>query len=88
MTLPPQRRKMAGTAVARRGVSIALARRTFGVSETCYCYGPKLSDENEQIADVLVGLDLDPRIDSQNSNWRRFRYGCSNRLDHPMRGER
>ena len=47
---------MAGTAVARRGVSIALACRTFDVSETCYRYSPKLSDENEQIADLLVGL--------------------------------
>ena len=47
---------MAGNAVARRGVSIALACRTFGVSETCYRYSPLLSDENEQIADLLVGL--------------------------------
>ena len=47
---------MAGTAVARRGVSIALACRTFGVSETCYRYGPKLRAENEEIADLLVGL--------------------------------
>ena len=28
----------------------------FGVSETCYRYSPLLSDENEQIADLLVGL--------------------------------
>ncbi len=47
---------MAAKAVARRGVSIALACRTFGVSETCYRYSPKLSDENEEIADLLVGL--------------------------------
>ena len=47
---------MAGNAVARRGVSIALACRTFGVSETCYRYGPKLRAENEEIADLLVGL--------------------------------
>ena len=47
---------MAGNAVARRGVSIALACRTFDVSETCYRYSPLLSDENEQIADLLVGL--------------------------------
>ena len=56
MTGPSQRREMAGTAVARRGVSIALACRTFGVSETCYRYGPKLRAENEEIADLLVGL--------------------------------
>ena len=47
---------MAATAVERRGCSIALACRTFGVSETCYRYSPLLSDENEQIADLLVGL--------------------------------
>ena len=47
---------MAETAVAGRGVSIALACRTFGVSETCYRYRPKLRDENAQIADRLVGL--------------------------------
>ena len=30
--------------------------RTFGVSETGYRYSPLLSDENEEIADLLVGL--------------------------------
>jgi len=43
---PSQRREMAETAVNRRGVSIALACRAFGVSETCYRYRPKLKDEN------------------------------------------
>jgi len=47
---------MAENAVARRKVSIALACRTFGISETCYRYSPLLRDENEQIADLLVGL--------------------------------
>lgn len=47
---------MAGKAVALRGVSIALACRTFGVSETCYRYSAKLNDENEQIAYLLIGL--------------------------------
>jgi putative transposase len=47
---------MAETAVARRGVSIALACRTFCVSETCYRYAPKLVAENEEIADLLLGL--------------------------------
>jgi putative transposase len=42
--------------MARHGISIALACRTFNVSETCYRYSPKLSDENEQIADLLIGL--------------------------------
>ena len=47
---------MAATAVVGRGVSVAVACRTFGVSETCYRYGPKLRAENEEIADLLVGL--------------------------------
>jgi len=42
--------------VARHGVSIALACRTFVVSETCYRYSLLLSDENEQNDDLLVGL--------------------------------
>jgi len=42
--------------VARHEVSVALACRTFGVSETCYRYSPRLSDENERIGDLLVGL--------------------------------
>ena len=36
--------------------SAALVCRAFGVSETCYRYGPKLKAENEEIADLLVGL--------------------------------
>ncbi len=47
---------MAVKAVRRRGVSIALACRTFGLSETCYRYSPKLKSENERIADLLIGL--------------------------------
>lgn len=49
---------MAENAVARRGASIALACRAFGVSETCYRYGPKLRAENEEIADVGVEINL------------------------------
>jgi len=56
MTRPSQRREMAEKAVAHHKVSIALACRAFGVSETCYRYSPKLKDENEEIADLLVGL--------------------------------
>ena len=56
MTRPSQRREMAEKAVARHQVSIALACRAFGVSETCYRYSPKLKDENEEIADLLVEL--------------------------------
>ena len=53
MIRPALRRGLAKKAVARRGVSIALACRTFDVSETCYRYSPLLSDENEEIADRL-----------------------------------
>ena len=56
MTRPSQRREMVEKAVARHKVSIALACRAFGVSETCYRHSPKLKDENEEIADLLVGL--------------------------------
>ena len=42
--------------MATKGVSIALACRAFGVSETCFRYSPKRDDENEMIADLLVGL--------------------------------
>jgi putative transposase len=56
MTRPSLRREMVAQAVGRRRVSIALACRTFGVSETCYRYSPKLNDDNEQIADLLIGL--------------------------------
>lgn len=55
---PALRRGLAENAVARHGVSIALTCRTFGVSETCYRYSPLLSDENEEIADLLVGLTV------------------------------
>jgi len=47
---------MAEWAVRYRSGSIALACRAFSISETCYRYQPKLSDENELIADWLVGL--------------------------------
>ncbi len=60
MTRPSQRREMAENAVARHKVSIALACRAFGVSETCYRYSPKLKGENEEIADLLARDDRDP----------------------------
>jgi putative transposase len=39
-----------------KGVSIVLACRAFGVSETCFRYSPKRDAENEFIADLLEGL--------------------------------
>ena len=47
---------MAMNAVAQHGVSIALACRTFEITETCYRYCPVLNDENEEIADWLERL--------------------------------
>jgi hypothetical protein len=47
---------MAMNSVMQRGTSIALACRTFQISETCYRYSPVLSDENEEIADWLERL--------------------------------
>jgi putative transposase len=55
---PALRRGLAEKALARHGVSIALACRTFGGTETCSRYSPLLSDENEEIADLLVGLTI------------------------------
>jgi len=51
-----QRRELAEKAVAQRGVSIALACRAFGVSETCYRYSPQRNADNDEIADLLLGL--------------------------------
>lgn len=47
---------MAEEAVRRKKVSVALACRTFGISESCYRYERKLSDENAEIGDWLVRL--------------------------------
>ncbi len=52
----PSRAANAVEAVAQKGVSIALACRTFGVSERCYRFEPKLKPENEWISDLLIGL--------------------------------
>ncbi len=52
---------MAMNAVALDGVSIALACRTFQISENCHRYSPVLSDENEEIADWLKRLASNKR---------------------------
>ena len=49
---------MAVNAVETRTVSIALACRTFQISETCYRYERKFDDENAEIADWLVRLTV------------------------------
>lgn len=52
---------MAQHSVAQRGISIRLACVAFAISGTCYRYTPKLSAENEQIADWLIRLTHNQR---------------------------
>ncbi len=53
MVKPFQRRAMAKDAVCKGRLNIRSACEAFTVSQTCYRYQPKLSEENEQIADWL-----------------------------------
>jgi putative transposase len=52
---------MAIWAVKTKGCSVSQACHLFEVSQTCYRYQPKLSDENERIADWLVRLTYNQR---------------------------
>ena len=52
---------MAHEVVINKKMNIALACRTFLIGETCYRYIPKLSVDNEKIADLLVGLTQNQR---------------------------
>jgi putative transposase len=54
---------MAQWAVQHKAVSIRLACQTFGISQTCYRYQPKLSSENAEIADWLM------RLTNNQRNW-------------------
>jgi len=56
-----ERKMMAKEVMADRDVSISLVCRTFLISETCYRYKPKLSNDNEKIADLLLGLTQNQR---------------------------
>ncbi len=47
---------MAQRAITNKGITIRLACRAFGISETCYRYQARLSDENAFIADWLLRL--------------------------------
>jgi len=60
---PSQRKEMAKHAVQQYGVSVRLACLAFSVSETCYRYQTKLTDENEEIADWLI------RLTNNQRNW-------------------
>ena len=48
---------------AAQGLSIRLACETFGISQTCYRYRPKLCEDNQRIADWLI------RLTRQRPNW-------------------
>ncbi len=52
---------MAKQVVDDKGMSIRLACATFSISETCYRYQPKLSDENAEISDWLIRLTHNQR---------------------------
>src|SRR3546814_20462355 len=56
MVRPSLRREMARTAVEGGRTCIRHACQTFEVSETCYRYQAKASEENARIADWLVPL--------------------------------
>ena len=47
---------MAQQAVTQHAVSIRLACTAFGISETCYRYQARLSDDNVLIAEHLIVL--------------------------------
>ena len=51
MVKPSSRKKMAVRAVKQKNISVRLVCKAFKISEFCYRYEPKLSEENELIAD-------------------------------------
>jgi len=53
---PSRRREMAQKAVVDKGISIRMSCWMFSISETCYRYQGKLSNENAEIADWLTQL--------------------------------
>jgi putative transposase len=48
---PSHRREIAKHSVATKNISIHLSCEAFMISETCYRYQAKLSDDNIRIAD-------------------------------------
>ena len=60
---PSRRRDLAQKAVVDYRIPIRMACLLFSISETCYRYAAKLSDENAQIADWLL------RLTSNQRNW-------------------
>jgi len=60
---PSLRKEMALQAVATRHVTIRLSCQAFGISESCYRYEAKLSEDNALIADWLI------RLTHNQKNW-------------------
>ena len=56
MVKPSSRKRMAVKAVKEKKISVRLSCKAFKISEYCYRYEPKLSQENELIADWLTRL--------------------------------
>jgi len=54
---------MAKQAAIERTLSIRVVCKAFAISETCYRYEPKLSSENQEIADWLL------RLTASQRNW-------------------
>lgn len=63
MVRPSEKKEMAIKAKYKYKTSIRRVCQTFGISETCYGYKPKLSAENEVIADWLI------RLTHKQKNW-------------------
>ncbi|CAM5792096.1 IS3 family transposase ISAeme6 [Castellaniella caeni] len=63
MVAPSRRKEAAQKIIEHRQVSIRIACEAVGISESCYHYQPKLSDENEVIADWLI------RLTTAQRNW-------------------
>jgi len=60
---PSRRRALAQKAVEEKAISVRLSCKVFGISETCYRYQAKLSDDNALIADWLL------RLTGHQRNW-------------------
>jgi len=60
---PSSRKRMAQRAVSEKGITIRLACKAFRISESCYRYEAKLSEENDVIAEWLI------RLTATHRNW-------------------
>ena len=56
MVRPSHRREVASNLVTNKRLTVKAACRALSISQTCYRYQAKLSDENAEIADWLVRL--------------------------------